>query len=175
MRFGDRVKAYPPKGVGVTARDLRDRLEEACAACGEHDQVVFVFSGRGFQTAADRYLVTEDARPFRRAGEGFSTGPAPAEFDSGLTVEPGSVVRLTDVSTSFARAKGNCLAVLDCQFTQPTSTRNVLDKHLDSVKHGDPTPLWGPARAPRPGRSSRWPRSSSRTRRATLTSGGSEG
>lgn len=146
-RFGEQVKAYLPVGKRVTAADARARLAEACEACCEHDQVVFVFSGRGLQTSVDRYLVTEDARPLAGPRDPDPTDPGSAEAggDYDLFLNPDSVVRMKDVSAAFARARGACLAVLDCQFSRPDAdARDILDKHLASVAGNAFEPLRRP-------------------------------
>jgi hypothetical protein len=133
--FGDRVVDYQTEDR--SAGKIREQLRKACDACGMHDVVLFVFSGRGFQYGEDRYLATAeldvDKAPVLISS--FTDPPDGAKLLASRITAAGATdgaIRVSEIVDAFTACKGVGIAVFDCQFSSPQAL-HPLQKHLLSL------------------------------------------
>ena len=110
-----------PDNAGKIADYLRTNLADA----GEHDLIIFIYSGRGFETNGRRFLTAANVEPFSVGGP-----------NGGVAWDADGLLELGQIA---AAAEGHwLLAVYDAQFTTPVFEAGradaLLDKHLDSVR-----------------------------------------
>ena len=107
-----------PDNAGKIADYLRTNLADA----GEHDLIIFIYSGRGFETNGRRFLTAAGVEPFSVGGP-----------NGGVAWDADGLLELGQIA---AAAEGHwLLAVYDAQFTTPVFEAGradaLLDKHLE--------------------------------------------
>lgn len=129
-QFGDDLiyKPYVPKNC--SARAALKSLRLACKNCKPDESVVFIFSGRGYEDANDKYLLTEEVAFATDRSRYFASGvslvsPSTAPKIPFFDGEPLSATQVEGVVDEYGVSG---VAIYDCQFTKSSSF--PLQKHL---------------------------------------------